>query len=106
MPSPLGVRIKELRKSKKFTLEQLAERIGSSKGYVWELENKDDIRPSAEKLDKIAVTLDTTSEFLLTGKDADSAVEEDKAFFRKYQEMPPETKEKIRRMLHIWDSDD
>ena len=57
MPSPLGNKIRELRKQKKLSLEQLAELTESSKSYIWELENKDDPKPSAEKTAKIAAVL-------------------------------------------------
>jgi len=49
MPTPLGERIREQRLKKGLTLEQLAGAIGSGKSYMWELENKDSARPSAEK---------------------------------------------------------
>ena len=54
MPSPLGDKIRALRKEKKLSLERLAELTESSKSYIWELENKDDPKPSAEKIGKIA----------------------------------------------------
>ena len=66
MPSPLGDKIRTLRKQKKLSLDQLAELTESSKSYIWELENKDDPKPSAEKIGKIASVLDVTTEFLLT----------------------------------------
>ncbi len=50
VPSPLGDKIRALRKQKKLSLEQLAELTDSSKSYIWELENKDDPKPSAEKI--------------------------------------------------------
>ena len=46
--NPLGDRIRNLRKEKGLTLDQLAEQSGSSKSYIWELENKSPPRPSAE----------------------------------------------------------
>ena len=64
MPSPLGDKIRALRKQKKLSLEQLAELTDSSKSYIWELENKDDPKPSAEKIGKIAAVLEVTTEFL------------------------------------------
>lgn len=39
------------------TLEKLADETDSSKSYIWELENKNPPRPSAEKLTKIASKL-------------------------------------------------
>ena len=57
MASALGTKINELRRAKGLTLEQLAEATGSSKSYMWEIENKDVARPSAEKLDQIAANM-------------------------------------------------
>lgn len=106
MPSPLGDKIRELRKKKKLSLDQLAELTESSKSYIWELENKDDPKPSAEKAARIASTLDVTTEFLLN----DSVVSPgedviDQAFFRKYQNMPEGTKKRIRKILEGWEDE-
>ena len=85
MPTPLGDRIRERRLKKGLTLEQLAQEIGSSKSYIWELENKDVTRPSAEKLQAIARALDTTMDYLLTAEDVTEEDATDRAFFRKYR---------------------
>lgn len=106
MPSPLGDKIRELRKQKKLSLEQLAELTDSSKSYIWELENKDDPKPSAEKVARIATTLDVTTEFLLS--DSVTTPDEqviDEAFFRKYKTMPEPTKKQIRKILDAWDDE-
>ena len=58
MPSPLGDKIRALRKQKKLSLEQLAELTDSSKSYIWELENRDTRKPSGEKLTRIAQALE------------------------------------------------
>jgi transcriptional regulator with XRE-family HTH domain len=50
MATTLGDKIREQRKKKGYTLEELAARSESSKSYIWELENKDPPRPSGEKL--------------------------------------------------------
>lgn len=106
MPSPLGDKIRVLRKQKKFSLEQLAELTESSKSYIWELENKDDPRPSADKISKIAAVLEVTSEFLLTESSAtpDEAVL-DEAFFRKFKAMSEPDKKKIRKILDAWEDE-
>ncbi len=65
MANVLGAKIKELRKEKALTLEQLAEKIGSGKSYIWEIENKGVKRPSAEKLAAIAKALDVTTDYLI-----------------------------------------
>lgn len=106
MPSPLGDKIRALRKQKKFSLEQLAELTESSKSYIWELENKDDPKPSADKISKIAAVLEVTSEFLLTKSSAtpDEAVL-DEAFFRKFKAMSEPDKKKIRKILDAWEDE-
>jgi len=106
MPTPLGERIREQRRKKGLTLEQLADAIGSSKSYMWELENKDVARPSAEKLRAIAQALDTTMDYLLAAEDVTEADASDREFFRKYREMPEKTKQKLQRMLELLDEDD
>jgi transcriptional regulator with XRE-family HTH domain len=100
--NPLGDKIRELRKAKGYTLDKLAELTESSKSYIWELENKNPPRPSAEKLSKIASVLGVTVEYLLDTKE-EVRVEDatDNAFFRKYQKMDPTTKDKIRRMVEL-----
>ena len=108
MSKDLGDKIKALRTAKKLTLEQLAEKCESSKGYIWEIENRGTRKPSGEKLMKIAKALDTTTEYLLDSSGSSSEVgAADTAFFRKYQDMPPKTKEKIRRSIDLlWEDED
>jgi len=106
VPTPLGERVRELRRKRGFTLERLAERVGSSKSYMWEIENKDVTRPSAEKLALIATALDTTTEFLLGGNSEQEAGDaEDVAFYRKYKKLDDPVKERLRKMLDILDED-
>ena len=106
MPSPLGERVRELRLKKALTLEALAERVGSSKSYMWEIENKDVARPSGEKLQLIAQALDTTADYLLATDEVTEADAADAAFFRNYQKMNPKSKERLREMLKILDDKD
>ena len=100
MTISLGDRIRDLRKKKGFTLDELAAHSDSSKSYIWELENKNPPRPSGEKLALIAAALDVTPDYLL-GVDAHVESAEDKAFFRKYQKMEPGQKTQIREMLEV-----
>ncbi len=106
MPNILGDKIRKLRKEKGFTLDKLAELSESSKSYIWELENKNPPRPSAEKLAKIAEKLDTTIEFLLDEGDHVSKEEAaDAQFYRQYRKMDSVTKDKIRQMVKLWGDD-
>ena len=107
MATALGGKIKKLRNDKGLTLDKLAELSESSKSYVWELENKEPPRPSAEKLSKIASALGVTIEYLM---DRESRVTEADAigemFFRKYQNMDQDVKDKVRKMVDLWDDDE
>ena len=107
MATPMGERINAARKGKGLTLDQLAEKSGCSKSYIWELENKNPPRPSADKLSKIAVELGVTVEFLLDTAEAVSVEDAtDSAFFRRYRKMDPQTKIKIQRMVDLLGEND
>ncbi len=105
--SALGEKIRKLRKDKGFTLDRLAELTDSSKSYIWELENKSPPRPSADKVARIAAALGVTADYLV---DATASLEvadaKDEAFYRKYRQMDPTTKDKIRRMVDLWGDDE
>lgn len=106
MPNILGEKIRKLRKEKGYTLDKLAELSESSKSYIWELENKNPPRPSAEKLAKIAEKLDTTIEFLLDeGEEVSKEEAADAQFYRQYRKMDSATKDKIRQMVRLWGDD-
>ena len=105
MTTPLGEKIRRLRREKGYTLDKLAELAESSKSYIWELENKSPPRPSADKISKIATVLGVTADYLISDavpvEDATDA-----AFFRKYRSMDPATKGKIRRMVDLIGEDE
>jgi transcriptional regulator with XRE-family HTH domain len=104
MAKKVGDRIRALRKDRGLTLDALADLAGMSKSYLWELENKDPPRPSAEKLAGIAKALETTVDYLIgTDADLDEQSATDKAFFREYQRMTPEMKAKFRQMAKLLD---
>ncbi len=99
-------RIGKLRDEKGYTLEKLAELTNSSKSYIWELENKALLRPSAEKLSKIAKALEVTIEYLI-GNDERMSQEsaEDAHFYRNYREMDDKTKIKLRSIAKLLSDD-
>jgi len=99
----LGNKIRALRKQNGYTLEKLAELTESSKSYIWELENKEPPRPSAEKVAKIAIVLGVTTDYLVSAtKTAPSEDVLDQAFFREYQDLDESTKEKLRKLVKVW----
>lgn len=105
MKEALNDRVRRLRKAKKMTLESLAEASGSSRSYIWEVENRPDTKVSADKLLKIATALDTTVEFLLAVDESPASEEDatDRAFYRKYRSLDDDAKSKIRKMVDLWD---
>ena len=103
MANLLGAKIKELRKAKGLTLEQLAEQIGSGKSYIGEIEDRGVKRPSAEKLAAIARALDTTTDFLVDNgmtKPTDEIKRE--VFFRKFESLDEEDQQKIEDIIDAW----
>lgn len=100
MTTRLGDKLRELRKQRRWTLEYLAEKAGLSKSYLWELENRESQRPSAEKLTALADALGVAAAYFL--EEDTRAPEErhlDEAFFRGYQKLEPEAKEQLRKIL-------
>lgn len=107
MKNTMGDRIRRLRKGKGYTLDELAREAGSSKSYIWELENKNPPRPSAEKLSKIAEALDTTVDALIGTQlpSTEDQSPQDKVFFRKFSALSESDKKKFRRMIDHWEDD-
>jgi transcriptional regulator with XRE-family HTH domain len=107
MASPLGETIRRLRREKRLTLDELARLTESSKSWLWELENREAPRPSAEKLSRVAAALGVTTDFLtaapVEGPDAGVL---DEAFYRKYRQLDEGTRAKIRDLVERWSRDD
>lgn len=99
----LGKKIKALRKEKGYTLQQLAEKVGSGKSYIWEIENRGLKRPSAEKLALIANALDVTTDFLINSEQTELSENDDKEiFYRKLGRLKKDDQEKIMEMIEAW----
>lgn len=105
MTTALGEKLRRRRKARGLTLAALAEAVGSSKSYIWELENKAPPRPSADILSRLARELEVTIDYLLDeGGEIREDDAKDQAFFRKYREMSEEEKERFRKMIDLWES--
>lgn len=100
MTTKLGEKIRSRRTAKGLSLDALARQAGLSKSYLWELENRESPKPSAEKLSSIATVLDVDVAFLLDDN-VDELLEEhrDKQFFRNYAKLDTATKEQLRHIL-------
>lgn len=107
MSSRVGAKIRQLRKEHKVSLERLAELTDTSKSYLWELENRDIVNPSAEKLVRIAEALKVRTEYLMDDKLTEVEPNEaDEAFYRKYRGLHTSTKKKLNRFLEMLEEDD
>lgn len=100
MATRLGEKLRELRKERQLTLEKLAELARLSKSYLWELENRESQRPSAEKLTALADVLGVTAAYFFE-EDVRAPEERhlDEAFFRGYQKLDPVAKDHLRKIL-------
>lgn len=103
MATTLGTRLRRLREAKGMTLQQVADAVGCTRGYIWELEMKDGQRPSAERVFLLAKTFGVTVEDLMeeAPREAHEAKPEDVAFFREYAGMTDEEKERYRQALKL-----
>jgi transcriptional regulator with XRE-family HTH domain len=95
----IGCYIRAVRKARRYTLQELADRAGASKSYVWELERGRGSRPSAQMLSRIAAALGVTLESVLGDKDY--AASADKIFFKKYQALNATSKNIFRRLADL-----
>jgi len=97
-------KLKEERTKIRMTLEELGNSIGSTKAYVWEMENrKGNSRPSAEKLLKIADTLQVSPDYLINDDLEEENIDlMDKAYFRKFLNLSETDKDTMRKLINIF----
>ena len=106
MASIIGEKIRVQRKRMKLTLDQLAEKTGSSKSYIWELENRPVVRPSAEKITRIAEVFGVTVEFLLNDdKQEFSNTDADLVFFRRVSQLDSIKRAQLEKFLKAIDDE-
>lgn len=96
----LHEKIKEFRKNKGLTLEQLAQKVGSSKSYMWQLENDSKIKPSIQLIAKIAAVLDVTVDYLSDpNQETMESDQEAMVFYRGFKELDGTSKQMIREQI-------
>ena len=106
MSTPLGDKIRAERKRLRLTLEELAQKTESSKSYIWELENRPVVRPSADKISKIADVLGVTLQFLMDDeKLTPTKSDADAAFFRRIGKLDADKRAQLERFLKAIDDD-
>lgn len=103
MASAFGARLRRYREAKGLTLQQVADKVGCTKAYIWELEMKEGQRPTAERIQAIAKVLGVTMEDVMgvPMQQAPNSSPEDVIFFREYGGMTDEEKARYRQALKI-----
>lgn len=103
MASAFGARLRRLREAKKLTLQQVADAVGCTKAYIWELEMRDGQRPTAERVQALAKVLGVTMEDVMGEplEQVPQASPEDVLFFRKYAGMTDQEKDRYQQALNI-----
>lgn len=103
MPTPFGKRLRQFREAKGLTLQQVADAVGCTKAYVWELEMREGQRPTAERLNAIAKLLGVTMQDLLGEPigPVEAPSPQDVAFFREYAGMTEDEKQRYRDAMKL-----
>lgn len=92
----LNEKIKKYRNIRGLTLEELAKKVGSSKSYMWQLENDPKIKPSVQLITKISEALDATVDFLMDSTKEEMDLEQEAVvLYRGYKELDPSSKQLI-----------
>lgn len=103
MASAFGTRLRQYRQARGLTLQQVADAVGCTKAYIWELEKREGPRPTAERLSAIAKTLGVTLSDLLgeSTTDIPKATPDDVVFFRSYVALSDEEKERYQQAFKL-----
>lgn len=104
MSESFGEKIRARRKELGFTLEQLAEKLDTTKNYVWQLENKKPARPSGKLLLRLADLLETSPDFLIDDNAATPTAEHLKSALFRSEEFKTASEadiEKVKQILAI-----
>lgn len=98
----IGQKIKERRKELKITLEELAKKVDSTKSYMWEIEKKENARPSADKLSKIALALSLPISYLLDENQEEVKFNQaEELFMAEYRKLSELKKEQLFKIMKV-----
>ncbi len=99
-------KLKNLRKERGLTLDELAIKTSSNKSYIWELENprngRKPITPSIDKLTLIADALSVTIDYFLRDDLNKTQEMEKEAFYRKFSKLTSDDQKRIDDMMSLW----
>lgn len=102
MNESIAVRIKNLREARKFTMQELADRVGVSRSMISYYESNKK-KPSFDTVEKLANVLDVSTDYLY-GKteafDSNATTNENvKEFLSKFEKLDKKQQEKILKIL-------
>lgn len=107
MSQGFGEKLRRIRMARRLTLDELATKVGSTKAYIWQLENKPSARPSAELLLKIADALEQAPDFFIDDQNLSPTADQiDRAFFRKFQKLSEPDKLRLKKMIEGLDEEE
>ena len=93
--STAGEKIRMLRVSKRWSLEDLAKITSLHKTYIWELENRPNKKIDMEKLGTIAEVFGVTVSSLVDQEVVPEEDAQEKGFFRKFKKLDERDKKII-----------
>ncbi|MFT0532402.1 helix-turn-helix domain-containing protein [Castellaniella hirudinis] len=98
-----GQRLRKFRQARGLTLQQVADDVGCTKAYIWELEMREGPRPTAERLNAIAKVLHVTLPDLMgeSPEGVPQASPDDVVFFRNYVGRTEAQKRQIKEMANL-----
>jgi transcriptional regulator with XRE-family HTH domain len=94
----IGSRVRSLRRLRRLTIKELAERTDSSMGFVSELENNPQRSMSLQRLKAFAKALEVPDHVLMGGDMADIP-EEDREFVAHFVALPEEVKSIFKALM-------
>lgn len=98
-----GQRLRKFRQARGLTLQQVADEVGCTKAYIWELEMREGPRPTAERLNAIAKALHVTLPDLMgeSPEGVSQATPDDVVFFRNFVGRSEEQKQQLKEMANL-----
>lgn len=101
-PISLGTKIRYHRKAKGFSLDTLATLSGTSKSYLWEIENRERLNPSGELVAKIAKPLGLTVDFLLSHNPEPGDEVQKEVLYRNFKNLTLPDQRRILQIIDLW----
>ena len=96
----LSKKIKQAREKKKLTLEQLAKEVGSSRGYIWQIEKDPQKKPSFDIIVNIAKALGLSLDYLANQDEFKmSEDQKNKIFMKDYNRLDGGSKKIIEELV-------